>query len=145
VIPQIAKIADPANYLFELGFRHCTDLLAGCATGVANSKDSCELFQREPDFESATHEPNPLNSFGRILPVPGRGSLRALQDPDFLIMAERICTDTAFASEFAGLHVAPDSLPLASIDPGTGSGVKDYFPAFEGTNDPRTRESVKRI
>jgi hypothetical protein len=57
VIPQIAKIVNPVDYLFEFGFRQRANFAARSATGVANFEDSCELFQREADFERSPDKP----------------------------------------------------------------------------------------
>jgi hypothetical protein len=104
VIPQIAKIVNPADYLFELSFRQRANFAARSATRVANFEDSCEFFQREADSERSSDKPNALDRFRRILPVARCSSLGAWQDTDLLIMAERIGADTTFTSELAGFH-----------------------------------------
>jgi len=105
VIPQIAKIVNPADYLFELGFRQRANFAARSATSIANLEDSCELFQREADSERSPDNPNALDRFRRILPVARCRSPGAWQDTDLLIMAESIGADTAFTSELAGFHM----------------------------------------
>jgi len=112
LIPQIAKIVDPADDLIELIFRQRADFAAGSTARITNFENSREFFKREADFERTPDQPDALDRFRRILPVARCRSVGTRQDPDALIVTERIGAHAAFTSQFAGSHV---TFPCLSV------------------------------
>ena len=89
--PQRGQFRDLPVELDQLPGRELIYLPAWRPAAIANAQNARQFLEAEPHAQRAAHQPDAMDRFRRILPVPGRRSSRARQHSQPLIVPQGVC------------------------------------------------------
>ena len=94
-------------YLSQMMACQGIDLLARHVGIFGQPQQAADLFQAETQVPAAGDEPDPGDVLLRVRPVPAAGAVRAGQQADTLVVADRLQMAAAGSRDFTNLHCGP--------------------------------------
>jgi hypothetical protein len=119
LVPQSAQLRDPLADRSDLLAKHPANVLARCATRLAQGQDLADLVESEPEMLRGLDEDEATLGIGAVDAVPGLGAWWLRQQADRLVVADRLpLTPTCSAN--SPIRIAP-TFPSAGTKVGPRS------------------------
>lgn len=98
------EVPDALGDVSRMLFDEVCDMGAGSLTAVAKREDLPDLAEREPDRLGRPNEAQALDGTMAVVTVAARRSLRLGENPNLLVIADRLRGKARFVRQLADTH-----------------------------------------
>src|SRR5262249_27562558 len=99
--PCSDQIRELAIHVAKQPFAGVAHSPAGRTALIARAQEAAQLFRRKPEPDGVAHEQHPRNGRIGVVPVAARRPRRARQEPDPLVVAQRVRAHARASRGFA--------------------------------------------